>query len=63
MQEFSTVTLLTADLLFRNECAIKLNDKIKTGDTIEIDIDANIIKNYSDGKIISLIRLVMSLDC
>ena len=28
------------------ECAIKkLNDKIKTGDTIEIDIDANIIKN------------------
>ena len=32
------------------ECAIKLNDKIKTGDTIEIDIDANIIKNYSDGK-------------
>ena len=32
------------------ECSIKLNDKIKTGDTIEIDIDANIIKNHSDGK-------------
>lgn len=31
------------------ECAIKLNDKIKTGDRIEIDIDANIIKNQSDG--------------
>lgn len=32
------------------ECAIKLNDKIKTGDTIEIDINANIMKNHSDGK-------------
>lgn len=32
------------------ECSTKLNDKIKTGDTIEIDIDANIIKNQSDGK-------------
>ncbi len=32
------------------ECAIKLNDKIKTGDTIEINIDADIIKNHSDGK-------------
>lgn len=32
------------------ECATKLNDKIKTGDTIEVDIDANIIKNHSDEK-------------
>ncbi|NJD21089.1 MAG: 3-isopropylmalate dehydratase [Melioribacter sp.] len=32
------------------ECSIKLNDKIKTGNTIEIDIDANIIKNTADGK-------------
>ena len=32
------------------ESSIRLNDKIKTGDTIEVDIDANIIKNQSDGK-------------
>ena len=32
------------------ECPAKLNDKIKTGDTIEVDVDANTLKNISDGK-------------
>jgi len=32
------------------ESPAKLNDKIKTGDTVEIDVDANILKNISDGK-------------
>ena len=32
------------------ECAIKLNDKIKTGNTVEVDAETNIIKNHSDGK-------------
>lgn len=28
----------------------KLNDKIKTGDELEIDLKANVLKNLSDGK-------------
>ena len=29
---------------------VKLNDKIKTGDELEIDLTANVLKNLSDGK-------------
>ena len=32
------------------ESQIKLNDKIKTGDTLEIDVEANKIINHSNGK-------------
>lgn len=32
------------------ECAIKLKDKIKTGDIVEVDVDSNALKNISDGK-------------
>lgn len=36
------------------EGAQKLNDKIKTGDELEIDLDANELKNLTDGNIYSL---------
>lgn len=32
------------------ECPEKLNDKIKTGDKVEVDVDGNKIINHSDGK-------------
>lgn len=32
----------------------KLNDKIKTGDEIEIDLSANVLKNLSDGNVYKL---------
>lgn len=36
------------------ESTDKLNDKIKTGDMVEVDVDLNVIKNISDGKIYQL---------
>ena len=36
------------------ECPEKLNDKIKTGDKVEVDVDGNEIINHSDGKTYSL---------
>jgi 3-isopropylmalate/(R)-2-methylmalate dehydratase small subunit len=36
------------------ESMSKLNDKIQTGDTVEVDVDFNTIKNISDGKIYQL---------
>jgi 3-isopropylmalate/(R)-2-methylmalate dehydratase small subunit len=32
------------------ESTVQLNDKIKTGDTVEVDVDSNTIKNISDRK-------------
>jgi 3-isopropylmalate/(R)-2-methylmalate dehydratase small subunit len=36
------------------ECQLKLNDKIKTGDVVEVDVDKNEITNKSDGKVYKL---------
>ncbi|MEW6702189.1 MAG: 3-isopropylmalate dehydratase [Bacteroidota bacterium] len=36
------------------ESAIKLNDKIKTGDLVEVDVEENKIKNCEDGKVYQL---------
>jgi 3-isopropylmalate/(R)-2-methylmalate dehydratase small subunit len=35
----------------------KLNDKIKTGDVVEIDVDANMLVNHTDKKSWTLIPL------
>jgi len=36
------------------ESADKLNNKIITGDLVEVDVDSNVIENISDGKIYQL---------
>ena len=36
------------------ESTIKLNDKIKTGNELELDVEKNILKNISDGRTYSL---------
>ena len=36
------------------ESPIKLNDKIKTGDEVELDVEKDILKNLSDGKTYNL---------
>ena len=36
------------------ECPIKLNDKIKTGDEVELDVEKNILKNLTNGKLYNL---------
>jgi 3-isopropylmalate/(R)-2-methylmalate dehydratase small subunit len=36
------------------ESSMKLNDKIKTGDELELDVEKNILKNLSDGKTYNL---------
>jgi 3-isopropylmalate/(R)-2-methylmalate dehydratase small subunit len=36
------------------ESTVKLNDKIKTGDELELDVENNILKNLSDGKTYNL---------
>ena len=38
-------------------CQEKLNDKIKTGDVVEVDVDANMIINHTDKKSWTLIPL------
>jgi 3-isopropylmalate/(R)-2-methylmalate dehydratase small subunit len=38
-------------------CKDKLNDKIKTGDIVEIDVDANLLTNHTDNKSWALIPL------
>ncbi len=40
----------------------KLNDKIKTGDEVEIDLENNSIKNLTDGKVYNLHPLGSVLD-
>ncbi|HVO73580.1 MAG TPA: 3-isopropylmalate dehydratase [Ignavibacteriaceae bacterium] len=36
------------------ESTLKLNDKIKTGDELQLDVEKNVLKNLSDGKTYSL---------
>jgi 3-isopropylmalate/(R)-2-methylmalate dehydratase small subunit len=36
------------------ETPLKLNDRIKTGDEVELDVNANILKNLTTGKTYNL---------